>query len=273
MKLTKVNLLPIPHKVIIYVILPYLRYNIYTKKCKSNIKALFGYFKMDNTRKIWLIWRNTYYKGFGDRLKKLTQCRFLNSLTLKFCYISDLKGYPLLTSLTLNECNNISELGDYPFLTSLTLKFCKKISELKEYPLLTYLFLNNCDKIIKLKEYPLITSLILYNCKISELQEYPCLTYLNSYNCIISEFKEYPLLNSLILDKCDIGNLKEYPLLNSLKVTTYLIPFTIESFTHDRRPREYEVICDNKICIDTSNKQEIQLSIKMMNLFLEIDKV
>ena len=46
----------ITFRVIIYKILSYLQYKC-EKASDINIKALFGYFKHDYTRKIWLIWR------------------------------------------------------------------------------------------------------------------------------------------------------------------------------------------------------------------------
>ncbi len=235
-----------------------------------------------------------YYDGnlrMGDEIYEF-QYPLLTSLTFKHYNIRKLKEYLLLTSLTLYECNNISKLDEYPFLTSLSLIRCKNISNLKEYPLLTSLYLNMCDKIrelkeyplltslnlslihckniSELKEYPLLTSLNLSNCNISESNDYPLLTSLNLSNCNMSELKEYPLLTSLNLYICDIGNLKEYPLLSSLNCEIYNIPFDTAYYYNERTYKRTDYY--NKICIDTSNKQKIQLYIKMIKLFSEIDE-
>ena len=140
MKLTN-----IPSEVIIYVILPYLQYKC-NENSDLNIETLFGYFKLDYNRKIWLIWRG---------------------LSLENNDISELKECPLFTSLKILGIglfnNKISKLKEYPLLTSLTLSYCA-IKELKEYPLLTSLELEGVD-ISELKEYPLLTSLTLKYCK------------------------------------------------------------------------------------------------------------
>ena len=131
----------IPLEVIIYVILPYLQYKYYYYKKDNtiNIKTLFGYFKSDYNRTIWLIWRGLY-------------CKY---------EICELKEYPLLTSLTLNYCKDTFNLIECPLITSLSLNCCYRINELKEYSYLTSLTLKH-TAISELKEYPLLTSL-LYN--------------------------------------------------------------------------------------------------------------
>ena len=134
----------------------------------------------------------------------------------------------------------------------------------------------NCE-ISELKEYPLLTSLDIkyyapYGGYISELKEYPLLTSLILYDCNeMSELEEYPLLTSLDIKKCNISKFEEYPHLTSLIVSVSLRPFNITSY--DSRS-ETEQDCDNAmICINTSNKQKIQLYIKMMRLFSEIGKL
>ncbi len=233
------ELIDIPSEVIIYVILPYLQYVCWEKK-DLNVKTLFGYFKSDcmsalseklkvlrpNTscnRKIWLIWRG---------------------ISLMFCDKIELKEYPLLTSLKLEE-SDMDDLIECPLLTSLYI--CGFIRELKEYPLLTSLSLHECFEpyeISELIEYPFLTSLTLCQCfEISELKEYPLLNFLKIKDCSkISELKEYPLLTSLTIDNgsYDISELKEYSFLTSLYIKD----------------------CKYLEDIETKNREEIQQYIK-----------
>ena len=169
------ELTDIPSEVIIYVILPYLQYE-YNKKSDINIKALFGYFKLDCNKIIWLIWRKSHCKVI-ENSEKLISFPFLTSLEIKNCKISELKEYPLLSSLKIYT----------PLAPCKVYK--SKISELKEYPLLTFLEIWNSE-ISELKEYPILTSLKIDKSKINELKEFPLLTFLEIWISEISELKE-----------------------------------------------------------------------------------
>ena len=151
------ELTDIPSEVIIYVILPYLQYE-YNTKGDISIKALFGYFKLDCNRIIWLIWRGLYCSGLYSKCTiKLIEYPHLISLEIKYCLnISELKEYPLLTSLSLWGCKYIHNLKEYPILTSLKI-YDSKINELtplgadgrrlrghEEYPLLIFLEISDC---------------------------------------------------------------------------------------------------------------------------------
>ena len=228
----------IPSEVIIYKILPYLQYE-YQKRDTINIKTLFGYFKCDYNREIWLIWR-----GLNATIaRKLISFPLLISLRIFSSNIEELKEYPLLSSLQIIDCE---------------LFYCESSYDLIEYPLLTFLELDNCENIVDLIEYPLLTSLKIYKSYyISELKEYPLLTSLTIKYCNIKELKEYPLLTSLIIENCDnIRELKEYQLLTHLE---------IYNCDNIRELKKYPflsnlsiIYCNHLKNITTNNKKKIQ---------------
>ncbi len=242
----------IPSEVIIYKILPYLQYE-YQKRDDINIKTLFGYFKSDYNREIWLIWR-----GLNATIaEKLISFPLLISLRIYSSNIEELIEYPLLNSLQLIDCDpsygeTIYDLIEYPLLTYLEIYNCENIYDLVEYPLLTSLTIDNRN-IIELKEYTLLTSLTIGDCNIRELKEYTLLTSLKIDSCDnIRELKEYPLLTSLIIKNCgNIRELKEYTMEGSRSKPTYKLLTYLEIYN-----------CDHLKNITTNKKRKIQKYMK-----------
>ncbi len=236
----------IPYAIIINHILPFYDYRVETRNRYTNKtpKKLFGYFKIDNCRKIYYLWQSilmfrdtklikhssiiTLKLFYYNNVIKLTIFKNLKSLFLFEC--NNIQGIkcPNLKLLSIKKCHNIKNLKDSfscPLLTSLYIRRCYDIIELEEYPFLAYLCLIGC-KINRLRKYPHLTYLTLNDCKkIKKLQEYPSITSLTldeswSYESGINELKEYPHLTSLTLSFCrKIKKLKKYPCLISLHLS------------------------------------------------------
>ena len=62
----------IPYRVIIYDILTHLYYECRKEK-DTNIKAFYGYFKLDKSRKIFAIWRNLRVHGYAMKYLEYTK--------------------------------------------------------------------------------------------------------------------------------------------------------------------------------------------------------